>query len=112
MEWLAWIIGIAIAWKVVATYFAEKRRKERIAFLMSKYGDEKIVDMIMERTMWQGQTEEQLRDSLGNPAAMDASVLKTKTKDVWKYHREGRNRFALRVIVENGLVVGWKQKGD
>lgn len=108
MEWLIWIVIVVIAVVVGASYFEEQRRKT----LLAKYGDRKIVNMIMNRTMWQGQTEEQLRDALGDPAAMDTSVLKTKTKDVWKYHREGQNRYALRVIVENGLVVGWKQKGD
>jgi hypothetical protein len=59
---------------------------------------------------WQGQTQEQLLDSLGRPADTDTKVLKTKTKEIWKYNRVGKNRFGLRVTVENGVVVGWDKK--
>jgi hypothetical protein len=47
---------------------------------------------------------------LGNPLDVDQKVLKTKKKEVWKYQPKGANRYALRVILENGLVVGWEQK--
>lgn len=107
MEWIIGIILIIVVWTVIAAQLKEKRRKA----LFAKYGDKSIVQKIMTKTIWMGQTEEQLRDSIGKPVAMDTSVLKTKTKDVWKYDREGQNRYALRIIVENGLVAGWKHKG-
>jgi hypothetical protein len=84
----------------------EARRNE----LMQKYGDEKLVTAIMDHTYWQGQTAEQLKDSLGNPRDIDEKVLKTKTKQIWKYHPTGTNRYGLRIIVENDLVIGWDEK--
>jgi hypothetical protein len=75
---------------------------------MEKYGNEKIVNRLMHREIWEGQTAEQLIDSRGRPAQKDSEVLKTKTKDVWKYNRMGRGQYRLRVIVENEIVVGWK----
>jgi hypothetical protein len=88
---------------------AHNKRKRREA-LMRKYGDAEIVDRIMDHRFWQGQTTEQLMDSLGRPADIDEKVFKTKTKQTWKYSPTGKNRFALRITVENGLVVGWDQK--
>ena len=43
--------------------------------------------------------------------AVDNKVLKTKTKDIWKYNRTGTNRYGLRITVENDIVVGWDKKG-
>ena len=76
--------------------------------LMEKYGDPMLVERLMRREIWEGQTEEQLIDSRGGPSAIDQKILKTKTSNVWKYKRIGRGQYALRVFVENGLVVGWK----
>ncbi len=106
MEWIILVVvcvGLAIAYSVHAN-------KQRRKTLLAKYGDQAIVDMIMRRTMWQGQTEEQLIDSLGRPVDVDQKVLKTKTKEIWKYNRTGRNRFGLRITLENGVVVGWDKK--
>jgi hypothetical protein len=37
-------------------------------------------------------------------------VLKTKTTQVYKYNRYGKNRFHDRVKIDDGIVVGWEQK--
>lgn len=87
-----------------------RQEQERRAELLKKYGDEKIVQAIMNRSYWQGQTSEQLRDSLGHPADIDEKVLKTKKKEVWKYHPMGGNRFGLRITLEQNQVVGWDEK--
>lgn len=91
---------------------AERARQieARRSALLQKYGDAQVVERIMSRSYWQGQTAEQLRDSLGDPADIDEKVLKTKSKQVWKYQQTGVNRFALRIIVENDSVVGWDEK--
>jgi hypothetical protein len=75
---------------------------------MEKYGDEVLVRRLMAREIWEGQTQEQLIDSRGRPLTIDEKVLKTKTTNTWKYKRMGRGQYALRVVVENGIVVGWK----
>lgn len=86
------------------------RRKARIAFLMGKYSNPQIVEMIMQRRFWEGQTAEQLGDSLGQPYAKDDQRLKTFKREVWKYNRTGKNRYALRITLENGIVAGWDHK--
>lgn len=84
--------------------------QERRAHLHKKYSDEKIVEKIMSGSYWQGQTSEELRDSLGSPADVDEKVLKTKRKEIWKYHPQGGNRFGLRITLEQDQVVGWDEK--
>jgi len=81
-----------------------------LSYLRDKYQDEGIVQNIYVGYFWQGQTAEQLKDSLGPPAAVDNKLLKTKTREVWKYQPTGRNRYALRVTVEDGYVTGWDKK--
>lgn len=78
--------------------------------LMKKYGNAALVDRIMNKMFWQGQSEDQLVESLGKPLDIDQRVLKTKTQEVWKYNKTGKGRYALRITLENGYVVGWDQK--
>jgi len=45
---------------------------------------------------------------LGRPVEIDHMVYKFKTKQTWKYNRTGKNRFKVRIFLEDGTVVGWK----
>jgi uncharacterized protein len=83
-------------------------RRERRQRLVAKYG-EQVAEMIIARQFWKGMTEEQLVEALGNPVERDYEVLKTKTKETWKYGQTGKNRFNNRIHLENGVVTGWKQ---
>jgi hypothetical protein len=85
----------------------EKQKRKR---LMVKYGDKDLVDALMAKKIWQGMSEEQLFDSWGKPVAIESHVYKTKTAQTFKYQQTGKNQFRERVRVENGYVVGWKQR--
>lgn len=92
---------------------AEARRQEQLAKkarLLEKYGDVAIVERIMSGTVWQGQSADQVRDSIGSPVDVDERVMKTKRREVWKYHHQGGNRYGLRITLEHDLVVGWEEK--
>ena len=102
---LAAIVVAGLIW--LWNYLEAERRK----LLLQKYGNAAVVDRIMRKILWEGETEEQLTDSLGRPLAVDSHVLKTKITETWKYDSTGRNRYALRVRVDNGIVVGWDKKG-
>jgi len=78
--------------------------------LTAKYKDAAIVEKLMQKTIWQGESSEQLIDSLGRPLDIDTKVMKTKTKEVWKYDQRGVNRYGLRITLENGVIVGWDKK--
>ena len=111
------IIIIAIIWLSISAYNKKKQEEAKKAalqkrreHLLKKYGSPEIADKIMNGVVWIDQTEEQLLDSRGHPADVDSKVLKTKTKEIWKYHPKGKGRFGLRITVENGYVVGWDDK--
>jgi hypothetical protein len=99
-------VARARAVEAARTRQLEKRRNA----LLQKYGDPQLVERLLSGSVWQGQSAEQLRDSLGPPADMDERVMKKKTRQTWKYERRGVNRFALRITVEDGVVVGWENK--
>lgn len=86
---------------------AEQARKD---WIYKKYGQTEIADKIINKTVWVGETSEQLTDSLGQPIDIDEQVLKTKKKEVWKYYRKSVNRYGFKVIIENGIVIGWDEK--
>jgi hypothetical protein len=100
------VVGVIVALVLLGRLSINRRRNS----LLAKYGDPKLVDALMRGSIWQGQTAEQLVDSLGPPPGVDRKVYKNKTKETWKYGQTGRNRFRLRVTVENNEVVGWEQR--
>lgn len=109
---VGFIICMSVLVAVIALWIwaSHARKAARRRSLMEKYGDAEIVNRIMNRMFWEGQSYEQLQDSLGAPADVDEKVMKSKVRHVCKYGRTGVNRFRLRITLENGVVVGWEQK--
>lgn len=60
--------------------------------------------------MWQGETAQMLTDSLGNPPNVDRKLMATRKREVWKYNPIGRGRYALRVTLDNDVVIQIDQK--
>lgn len=110
MEWLVAgilvIVAIAVLWFVAIAL----AKRSRYARLMQKYADEKLVDALISKTIWQGMTAEQLRDSWGEPASIEEKVMKTKIKQVFKYRPVAKDRYRDKVTLEDGVIVGWDQK--
>lgn len=109
MGWgvFAGVLIIAIA---LVAWYKSAQTKIRRDELMAKYQNGELVERLMARSFWQGQTSVQLRDSLGEPVDIDEKLLKTKKKEVWKYNHQGGNRYALRITLDDDVVVGWEQK--
>lgn len=109
------VIAVITAFKILRTSMAKRRREQEIAArkaaLVTKYADMALVDRIMSRSIWQGQSEEQLVDSIGSPVDVDERLYKTKKTQTWKYRQLSPKRFGLKVTLEDGCVVGWDQKG-
>ncbi|NRB66965.1 MAG: hypothetical protein HRU48_06275 [Vibrio sp.] len=95
----------------LSSYVTEKLRKQ----LMSKYNDKELVEKLLMRMIWQGQTEEQLLDAIGQPADCLQDDGQTKVLQ-YEPARSGRissvslhpQRF--KVTLENGKVVDWDRK--
>lgn len=106
--WMFILLIIAAIVLVFALKAAAKRKK--LEYLMGKYGSEQIVALIYSHKYWQGQTAEQLTDSLGNPHGVDRKLLKTIKREVWKYNPRGVNRYGLRITLDNDIVSSWDHK--
>lgn len=106
------VFSISIIFIALVGYFVFKtqNQKRRFSGLVGKYGSEEIAKNIIDGRFWQGQTSEQLLESLGRPVEIEDKVLKSKSRQLWKYKKQGVNRFGLRITVENGYVTGWEQK--
>jgi hypothetical protein len=105
------VVGVGLLALAVGpgTRAYRRRREARRDSLFAKYRDDAVVERILSGTVWQGETAEQVFDSLGKPADVDERVLPTKHLQVWKYGRRGGDRFRLRVVLEDDVVVGWKR---
>lgn len=105
------IVGLIISYFILKIIWKRRKYKKWVTYLREKYSnDMDVVNAILGEKFWQGQSSDQLLDSLGNPDAIDRQVLKTKTKEVWKYHETRKNQYALRVMLEKDRVVGWDKK--
>jgi hypothetical protein len=111
-EFMGWgpLVSAVIVIIVLIIWHQAAQKKKKHEELMAKYNDADLVDKLMNCSFWQGQTSEQLLDSLGNPQDVDEKILKTKKKEVWKYNHQGGNRYGLRITLDNDIVVGWDQK--
>jgi hypothetical protein len=106
-----WVLVAIVAGVVVLVIMLKAAAKKRkLEYLTSKYGNPTIADYVYHHRVWQGQTAEQLRDSLGEPAARDDKLLKTIKREVWKYNRTGVNRYRLRITLDNDIVTTWDHK--
>lgn len=106
---VAVVLGCVAVLLAIVSYKA-RQRAVRLAHLRGKYGNEEIVQAIIHRKFWQGQTSDQLLESLGNPKDVDHKLLATRKREVWKYNQSGVNRYRLRVTLDNDIVAGWDQK--
>lgn len=112
IETTGWLLPVAVlvACTLLVWGYKYSQKQKRLADLRAKYSDEDTVQKIYAGNFWEGQTEEELRDALGQPDAVDNKLLKTMTREIWKYHPSGVNRYRLRITVDNGRVAGWDKK--
>lgn len=54
-----------------------------------------------------GMARAELIRTLGEPDAVDERVMKKTTKHVFKYFPAGKNKYRLKVTLEDGVVVSW-----
>ena len=109
-QWVWYILGGLLALGLAFLFLKLAYRALRRRWLLSRHGDEAMVEMIMQGRIDRGMTLAMVADAWGEPADLDETVLKTKTKHEMKYDQKGKNRFGTRVYFEDGVVVGWETK--
>lgn len=108
----ALLATVLIVWVWYSVVKSQRRKRAHQAFvdeLNAQYAPS-TVDRILCHEIWRGQTEKQLRYSRGEPDAVDQKILKTKTKEVWKYDEVRKGQFRVRVTLDNGRVVSWDER--
>lgn len=106
VEYKGWFIFCIIFSLVMILSSLSEFLKKR--YLWNKYHDQDVVEKIYKKQFWQGQTNEQLKDSIGPPSDVDRKVLKTKTKETWKYNEHQKGRYKYKFFLENDEVIGWE----
>jgi hypothetical protein len=89
---------------------AEEARRKNEAYvrdLIKRFGKDNA-DRILMGDIWVGQTKEMLVESRGRPGYVQQHQLKTKYKEVWSYDRVGKGKYSTSVILENGIVSGYR----
>lgn len=89
----------------------EEERLARLQQLVSRFGACNA-QRIVNGEIWLGATAEMLVESLGAPDDIAEQQTARKIKYTYKYHRIGKNRYRLRVKLEDNVVVGWEDKGE
>lgn len=102
--------ALVVCFIAAVILYKRGQKKRKLEYLMGKYGDATIVDHVFNHRYWQGQTADQLTDSLGSPHGVDRKLLKTMKREVWKYNPRGVNRYALRITLDNDIVSNWDHK--
>jgi hypothetical protein len=106
------IIALIISLYILKSFLNRRKYEKWVSYLKEKYNNDlEVVNAILNNKFWKGQSVEQLEDSLGHPDAIDKQVLKTKTKEIWKYREIKKGQYALKVTLEENMVVGWDMKG-
>lgn len=109
-KWAIIAVSLVIAAFIISFILLKLLRSLRRKALMARYEHQEFVDSIMAGQIMRGMSTEMVLDVWGEPADLDETALKTKTKTEMKYDQKGKNRFGTRVYLEDGLVVGWEVK--
>ena len=99
---LYFLIAIAVIWIASKVWGGYSRWNE----LVTRFGDD-AARRIQRKEIWQGETLDTVLASFGKPLDIKEHVLKKSTKHTYCYQRIAHNRYALRVHLQDGTVVGW-----
>lgn len=104
------VVSAIILFLAIRSHMRKKRFAAWVLHLQEKYKKPEIVEGILKKQYWIGQTQEQLVDSRGCPENIDRKILKTKTKEIWKYNQLRKGQYAIKITLDNGKVAGWEDK--
>jgi len=77
--------------------------------LVAKHKNAQTIYLILQHEIWEGQTAEQLRSSLGEPEEIKEKEMATRVREVWCYDRFRANAFKTKITLDNDVVVRWEK---
>ena len=101
------VILIAAIWLVANWSVSISTDDERTRHIREKYGRTDIAKKLIRKTIWAGETADQLRDSFEAPVSVKRSPFHTSGSEVWEYLGKGAELPDLHVTLKDGLVIGW-----
>lgn len=88
---------------------AKQSADERRARLIAAHGVQ-VADAIIGGMVWTGQSSDQVRESVGQPCAIDSTTTERSRTEVWKYGHRGGSRYTGRITLVDGAVTKWTIK--
>lgn len=108
ITFLFFLSGFVILFWGIGTVQEANKIESRYLQLMAKFNHAEIASRIIENQLWIGQTSEQLIEMRGEAIAKTSEMKRNMTKvEIWKYGQTGKNRFNVKVTLENDRVVSW-----
>ena len=104
---IAALVGMFVVAVIAIVLYKRSRHNRRIEYLTNKHADALVVQKILAKEWWEGQTAEQLTDSIGHPAGVDTKHMATRKREIWKYKPTGKKRNGLRITLDDDVVTGW-----
>lgn len=107
------MIDAADAERERAEILAEQMRlieeyQRRVDYLREKYKDESIVQDILDKRPWVGETYEQFLDSFGEADHVQYIRLKNKSREVWHYERIGKGKYKRSYTLDDDVLCAWR----
>ena len=100
------VLALLGIWTLIYRAMEASREADRQRMVEDKYSGATAA-MISQKMFWRGQTADQLRDSLGTPHAVEVKLLKTRRREIWKYHNYEAKRYRTRITLDDGIVTTW-----
>jgi len=84
-----------------------QEQDQRYRRLVATCGEE-TAQRLMQGQIWVGQRQEHLYEALGHPLKVQEKVLRSKNHLTCFYRPDASGRCHLKVMLENGEVIGWE----
>ena len=90
---------------LVAPFMLGTKRRRA---LVRVNGAEEIERAIIDRKLFEGMSDRQLRESWGPPEEIAIHSGRRRHRETWLYRGDGKGRFRDHIHVEDGIVTSWK----
>ncbi len=96
------VVWVMMSWKVSVV-----KPDERTQRIWGKYGRTSIAKKLIRKTLWIGETAEQLRDSFDAPVGITRNPFHSSKSEVWEYTGKEADLPDFHITLKDGLVIGW-----